>query len=714
MDTLQSSSRRRFLKGSALLGGGLLIGFSLPPALRGAEAATAAAPFAPNAWIRVGTDGAVTIIVDKSEMGQGVLTSLPMIAAEELKVDWSGIAYQQAPADKAYFNPMFGSQGTGGSTSVRASWMPLRKAGAAAREMLVSAAAKRWGVPAASCVARDGKVVHQASGRSLGYGELAEAAASLPVPDNPKLTDPADFRIIGQSLKRLDTPEKIDGTAEFGIDVTLPGMLTATTVHCPTFGGRWKTYNADKAKAIKGVRHVVALDTGIAVVADSFWQAKRGADALEIEWDRGSEAQLSTEDIRNTLKQAAAKSGAIARRTGDAHKALAGSAKVLEADYEVPFLAHAMMEPMNCTADVRPDGCEIWEGTQSQTAVQRTAAKLAGLDPSQVKVHTTLLGTGFGRRSEVDLTIEAVKISKAVKAPVKVLWTREQDTQHDFYRPATYNRLRAGLNARGGVEAWSHRIVGPSIMSRLFPNAVKDGLDPSSVEGAADLPYGIPNIHVDYVMQELGVPVGFWRSVGHSQNAFITECFLDEVIHAAGGDPFEMRKALLADKPRHRGVLELAASKAGWGRAPRPGRFRGIAVHKSFGSYVAQVAEVSVSDRGVVRVHRVVCAVDCGQVVNPGIVEAQIQSAIVFGLTAALYGDITFKNGAVQQSNFDTYRMLRIEHMPEVEVHIVPSRESPGGMGEPGTPPIAPAVANAVFAATGKRVRRLPIRLDKT
>jgi len=708
--------RREFLKGAAAGATGLVIGFYLPNRLEARAAGAAAlAPFAPNAWIRVGTDDTVTLVIDKSEMGQGVVTSLSMLMAEELECDWKKIHTVFAPAAKEYVNPIFGLQGTGGSTSVRGMWTPLRKAGAQAREMLIAAAAAKWGVDQTMCHAEDGQVIHTQTKQRLSYGSLVQAAGNLPVPGEVKLKETKQFRILGKAMKRLDSADKTCGRAEFGIDVRQPGMLHAVVARCPVFQGKVASFNADKAKAVRGVKQVVQISSGVAVVADNTWSAMRGRDALEIKWEEGPNASLTSAAIRKILEEGASKPNpAVARKEGDVTTGLASAAKKIEAVYESPFLAHATMEPMNCTAHVRADWCDIWAPTQFQTVNQMTAGKIAGLQPERVNIHTTYLGGGFGRRAEQDFVIEAVEISKAVGAPVQVTWSREDDIQHDFYRPASYSRFAAGLDADGWPVAWSNRIACPSIMSRFFPGSVKNGLDESSVEGAADLPYAIPNILVDYQLTETGIPVGFWRSVGHSQNAFFSECFLDELAAASGKDPYEFRRRLLQKAPRHLGVLELAATKAGWGEALPAGRYRGIAVLSSFGSYVAEVAEVSVDKKnGEVRVHHVVCAVDCGSTVNPLTIEAQMQSGIVFGLTAALKGAITINKGRVEQGNFDDYQMLRINEMPKIEVYVVPSDQPPSGIGEPGTPPIAPAVCNAIFAATRKRIRQLPIRPEE-
>jgi isoquinoline 1-oxidoreductase beta subunit len=701
-------SRRSFIKGSVVAGAGFTLALDLREHARRAGAATE--PFTPNAWIRITPDNRVTIIVDKSDMGQGVLTSMPMLIAEELEADWSTITVETAPAHPKYGNPALGGlQLTGGSLSVRTSWLRFRTAGAAAKEMLVEAAAREWGVPPETCVAENSTVAHPPTGRRLTYGELTDRAARLPVPADPRLKSPKDFKLIGKRVKRLENPPKMDGRAVYGIDVQVAELLVATVARCPVFGGKVRTFDPTAAKAIPGVRHVVQIDSGIAVVADGYWPAKLGRDALVIEWDEGPNALLSSAAIRKLFEEASTQPGPVARNQGDALGALEGAAIRLDAIYEVPYLHHATMEPMTCTAHVRPDGCDVWVGTQWQDGTQNTAAKVANLSPGSVRVHTLLLGGGFGRRFEQDFVAETVAIAKAVRAPVKLIWSREDDTRHGFYRPTTLNRLSGGLGADGMPIAWTHRIIGTSIAARAFPAFIQDGIDGTAIEGAANIPYAIPNVRVESIMKETGIPVGFWRSVGSSQNAYITECFLDELAAAGQNDPYELRRKLLPATSRHRGVLDLAAKKAGWGTPLPPGRGRGLAVAESFGSWVAQVAEVSVSPAGEVRVHRVVCALDCGIVVNPDTVEAQIEGAVAFGLTAALRGEITIDRGRVQQSNFHDYPMLRINEMPAVEVHILPSTEPPGGVGEPGVPPVAPAVVNAIFAATGRHLRSLPI-----
>jgi isoquinoline 1-oxidoreductase beta subunit len=704
--------RREFLEVTGTIGAGLVIGFQIPTARR-----QAAKPFAPNAWLRIGTDDSILVIVDRSEMGQGVTTALPMLLAEELNADWTKVRIEFAPADKAYVNQLFGMQATGGSSSVRAAWKPLREAGARAREVLITAAAQTWGVDRAACRAEGGAVIHGSSKRRLTYGQLVQKAAAIPVPSDVTLKDPKDWRIAGKPTKRLDTRFKVNGTAQFGIDVRVPGMLVAMVARSPVFGGKVKSFDGAAAKAVPGVRHVVQISSGVAVVGDGYWPAKQGREALQVVWDEGPVAQVSSASISRLFAERATGAGAVARHNGDPAAALTGSGQRVEATYEMPFLAHTTMEPMNCTAQVRADGgaggaggaVEIWAPTQFQTGAQMVGSQIGGIAPDKVVVHTTYLGGGFGRRFELDFIVEALETSKAVGgAPVKVVWSREDDVQNAQYRPANYHRMQAALDTSGRPVAWTHRIAAPSIMARVFPNTVQNGLDGEAVEGAMEMPYAIPNVHVDYALTDTGIPVGFWRSVNHSYNAFAVETFIDELAAAAKQDPYEYRRSLLGNAPRYRGVLELAATKAEWGTPLAAGRARGIAVHKSFESYVAQVAEVSVSD-GDVRVHRVVCAVDCGMFVNPDTIEAQMQSAIVFGLTAALKGAITIDRGRVQQSNFHDYEMLRLAEMPVVEVHILPSGEAPGGVGEPGTPPIAPAVCNAIFAATGKRIRKLPI-----
>lgn len=711
MSRYREFSRREFLKVGALAGGGLLIALQLPTTSR-VEAASAkeGSAFAPNAWIRIQGDGQILIEVARSEMGQGVMTSLPMLIAEELEVGLDQVTARFAPVDEAYTNRLIGQQLTGGSTSIRDAWTKLREAGALAREMLIAAAAEAWGVEPDQCRAESGRVHHDASRRQLGYARLAARAARQPVPDGVFLKEPEEFKLIGTRQARLDTSLKVNGAARFGGDVRLPDMLFASVLRCPVFGGTLARLDAQKAKAVEGVHAVLPISTGVAVVAENTWAALQGRERLEVEWDSGEAAGVSSESIREQFRQRLSRPGSVARSEGDTEAALRRAAKTVEAVYEAPFQAHACMEPMNCTADVGDKGCDVWVPTQAQTRTQETAVRITGLPAERVRVHTTFLGGGFGRRGEQDFVTDAVELSQRLKWPIQVIWSREDDIQQDYYRPVTYNRLRAGLGEDGRLLAWEHYLVGPSILSRVAPPAVKDGMDRTSTEGAANIPYAIANIRVEYGLENTPVPVGFWRSVGSSQNAFVTECFLDEVAAAAGQDPVALRRRLLAGAPRHKAVLELAAAKAGWGEPLPSGRHRGIAVAESFGSFVAQVAEVSVSAEGV-RVHRVVCAVDCGAVVNPDTIEAQMESGIVYGLTATLKSAIRIDGGRVAESNFHDFPLLRMDEMPRVEVHIMDSNENPGGIGEPGTPPIAPAVANAVFAATGKPVRGLPIRV---
>ena len=634
-----------------------------------------------------------------------------MLIAEELEVSLSQVRVEHAPPDeKLYANPLLGVQATGNSNAVRGAWQPLRQAGATARTMLVSAAAKRWNVDPASCRALSGVVIHAPTGRKLKYGDLAADAARMPVPANVALKRPEDFKLIGTPAKRLDTPSKVNGTAIYGIDARPPGVKIATLAQSPVFGGRVKSVDDAKAKAVKGVRQIVRLDDAVAVVADHMGAAKKGLAALVIEWDDGPHANLDTRQIVAELEKATLKSGAVAQNIGDADKALAGAATKVEAIYQVPFLAHATMEPMNCTVHVRKDGCEIWVGNQALARVQATAAKTTGLALDKVVVHNHLIGGGFGRRLEIDGVTRAVQIAMQVEGPVKVVWTREEDIQHDMYRPCFFDRLSAGLDGNGMPVAWNNRFAGSSIIARWLPPGFNNGLDPDTTEGAIDLVYALPNVHVEYVRVEPpGIPTAFWRSVGPSHNVFVTESFIDELAVAAKQDPVAYRRALLDKSPRAKAVLELAAEKAGWGR-PLPERVgRGVSVQFVFATYLAQVAEVEVAKDGAVRVRRVVCAVDCGTVVNPDTVRAQIQSAVIFGITAALHGEITLKGGRVEQSNFHDYQMLRMSETPAIEVYIVNSTEPPGGMGEAGTSAITPAVTNAIHAATGMRVRKLPV-----
>ncbi len=700
MTSVFKATRRDFVKAGLLGTGGLVLGIRLPaPAKVDGTADT----FQPNAFLRIDADGAATIWFPKTEMGQGIKTALPMLVAEELGVAWHQVTVIQAPGHPE----RFGSQGTGGSRSIRTTWEPLRKAGAAGREMLLQAAAGRMGVAQDTLTAEAGQVVHAPTGRRIGYGELVDAAAGLAVPTNPPLKDPDDFTILGTPVPRVDTPEKTDGSAVFGMDARVEGMRYATVVHPPTFGASLARMSDTAALAVPGVERVVEVSNGVAVVAANTWGAFQGAKALEVSWNEGY--AKSSSDIQAELARLAGSPGAVARSEGDVEAALDSASDSVDAVYEVPYLAHATMEPMNCTVDVQPDRCRVWVPTQSPQGVIRTVERITGLPPDQIEVHLTYLGGGFGRRSNMDFVVDAVETSRAVGGPVQMVWTREEDMRQGNYRPCTYNTFRGVMTGDGRPLAWHNRIVGPSIIASKG-GRLRNGIDSSSVEGAANIPYDIPNIQVEYAKADIPVPLHWWRSVGSSQNAFITESFIDEMAHAAGADPFEYRRGLLGKAPRHLGVLELAAAKAGWGNPLPGGRERGIAVAKSFGTYVAQVAEVSVDATGMPRVHRVVCAVDCGHIVNHNTIDAQMQSGIVYGLSAALFGEITLDRGRVVQANFDSYPVVRMNQSPAIEVHIVSSREDPGGIGEPGTPPIAPAVTNALFALTGVRVRRLPIQ----
>jgi len=707
-------SRRRLLQAGAAAGGGLMLSLSLPFVGRHSEA-LAADEFAPNAFIRIGSDGRIVLTMPYVEMGQGTYTSVPMLIAEELEVDLKQVQLEHAPPnEKLYANPLLGVQATGNSNAMRGAWEPLREAGATARTMLVAAAAERWSVDAKSCRAQNGEVVHAPTGRRLGYGELAAAAATMPVPASVALKAPSEFKLIGTPAKRLDLPAKVNGTAVYGIDVRPPGVKIATLAQSPVFGGRVKSLDDTAATAVKGVRQIVRLDDAVAVVADHMGSAKKGLAALRIEWDDGPHAKLTTADVARELEQVTLASGAVAQNIGDAEKALAGAATKIEATYQVPFLAHATMEPMNCTVHVRQDGCEIWVGTQALARAQASAAKTLGLPLEKVAVHNHLIGGGFGRRLDVDGVVRAVEIAQRVDGPVKVVWTREEDIQHDMYRPYWFDRISAGLDTKGIPVAWSHRFAGSSVVARWAPPFFKNGLDADSTEGAVDLVYALPSMHVEYVRVEPpGIPTAFWRSVGPSHNVFVVESFMDELAAAAKQDPVAYRLALLDKTPRAKAVLALAAEKAGWGQPLRERIGRGVSLQHVFATYLAVVAEVEVSEEGSVRVRRVVCAVDCGTAINPDTVQAQIQSAVIFGITAALHGQVTLKGGRVEQSNFHDYQMLRINEAPAIEVHIVPSTEAPGGMGECGTSAIAPAVTNAIFAATGKRLRTLPIHASE-
>ena len=705
MPPLTDVSRRDFLKTGAAAGGALLLGVALPSSRAQAAATTSM----PNAWIKIGSDDSITILSARSEMGQGVYTALPTLVAEELEVDLAKIKVEIAPAGPPYINSLLGGQITGGSTSIVEGYDKLRLAGAQARTMLVSAAAQKWGVDPSACRASAGAVQGPA-GQKATYGELAEAASKLPVPQDVKLKAHKDSRYVGKPVNRLDSPAKIDGTAEYGIDVKLPGMLYASLAQCPVIGGKVASLDDTRAKAMPGVKHVVKITDGVAVVADSWWRAKSARDALDIKWDEGAGRALSSAGISAGLKAAAAKPGAVIKKLGDVDAGAKGAAKTVQADYELPFLAHAPMEPMNFTADVQKDSCLVYGPTQFQQLAQGIAAQVTGLKPEQVTVKTTFLGGGFGRRIDVDFVAQAAEISKAMGGgPVKLVWTREDDMTHDFYRPTSFHQMAGALDAQGRPVVLKFHLTSPSVTSRLFPPVVKDGVDPFMTEAAA-VPYDIPNQLADVVIHDTGLRVGYWRSVSHALNSFAYESFMDELAAAAGKDPYEFRRALLDKQPRLKHVLELAATKSGWGTKPAAGRARGIALMEGYGTSMAQVAEVSVTGNSV-RVHRVTVAADPGRMVNPNIVRQQLEGSIIYGLSAALYGEVTLKDGRVQQTNFHNYPVVRMPDSPAIDIHLVDSDEKPAGIGEPGTALISPAVANAVFAATGKRLRKLPLKL---
>lgn len=722
---IENLSRRRFLQGSA----GLTLGFCLPAlaAKTGTNSGKtgndliATVDFEPNAFLRIGADNSVTVISKHLEMGQGTYTGLATILADELDADWQQVRVEGAPADAKRYNNLFWgpTQGTGGSTAMANSWTQMRQAGATGRAMLVSAAAKRWQVGAADIVVRDGVVSHAASGRKASFGELALDAANQRVPTEIKLKDPKDFHLIGKRAGRKDSAAKTDGTAQFTQDVFLPGMLVAVVAHPPLFGAKVKSFDASKAMAIKGVVDVVQIPQGVAVLANDTWSAKKGRDALTVVWDESKVFKLGSDEIFARYKEMAKKPGLVAKQTGDTTKVFAGAAKVVKAAFDFPYLAHAAMEPMNCVIRLNADGCEIWNGEQSQTVDQSGIAQVFGLKPEQVKINMLYAGGSFGRRASTqsDYVLEAAHIVKAIngKAPVKLVWMREDDMRAGYYRPLFHHTLEAALDSSGKLIGWRHRLVGQSIMagSPFASMMIKNGVDQVSVEGAANLPYAIPNLTVDlHTPSDIPVPVLWWRSVGSSHTAYSTEVFLDEVAAAMGKDPIALRLELLSKQPRHAGVLKLAAEKSNWGQplkaAAGERRGRGVAVHESFNSYVAQVAEVTVKKDGSVKVDRIICAVDCGTPINPDNIRSQVEGAIGFALSAALHGEITLKAGRVEQGNFDGYPPLRINEMPVVDVHIVPSTGAPTGIGEPGVPPLAPAVANAIAAATGKFLHRLP------
>jgi isoquinoline 1-oxidoreductase beta subunit len=719
MNTALNLNRREFLKVSAAAGGGLLIGLYLPGRLEAAAGPPTEVGFMPNAFLRIAPDNTVTVISKHLEMGQGVYTGLPTIVADELDADWSQIRVESAPADaKRYGNLAWGgtSQGTGGSTSTTNSWDQLRRAGATARAMLIAAAAQTWKVDARTLRAENGFVIDTQGKRRTSYGELASLAATLTPPEDVKLKTPKQWKLIGKHVPRTDSVDKSTGKAIYASDIRLPGMLTALVMRPPLFGAKTKGFNAEAVKAMPGVKAVVAIPQGVAVVATDFWSAKQARDALHVEWDDSAAEKRSSDELLAQYRELAKKPGAVAHQAGDIAKGLAGAAKKIEATFEFPYLAHAPMEPQACVVRLSDNACEVWAGSQQQTLDQATAARIAGLNTEQVTIHTLLAGGSFGRHANptadyVSEGVEVAKATRAMNAPIRLLWTREDDIRGGYYRPLYVHTIAAGLDKRGRPLAWQHRIVGQSILAgTAFGAMIKDGIDFTSVEGASNLPYAIPNMLVDLHTTQVGVPVLWWRSVGSTHNAFSTEVMINELAVAAKQDPVAFRRALLKNHPRHRGVLDLAAQKAGWGKPLPKGHWRGVAVHESFHSYVAEVVEISIAD-GKPKVERVVCAIDCGVAVNPDMVRAQMESGIIFGLSAALYGEITLKDGQVVQSNYHDYQIVRLPEAPKIEVHIVPSSAKPTGVGEPGVPPLAPALANAVFAATGKPVRRLPIRI---
>jgi len=704
-------TRRGFLHAGAALGGALVVGFHLPLA-QAAHAAKTDAVFAPNAFIRIDRDGKVTLIMPQVEMGQGIYTSVAMILAEELDADFYKVVLEAAPPDdKLYGNPVFGIQVTGNSNSVRAFWLPLRKAAAGARAVLVQAASQQWKVAPAGIRTENGEAIHDASGRRLAYAALIEHAQTLTPPTDPTLKEVKDFKLIGKPLKRLDTPDKVNGKVQYGIDAMPPGIKFATLAACPVFGGTVGHVDDTRAKSVPGVRQVIVLDDFVAVVGDHMWAAKQGLSRLGITWNEGPYSGVSSRDVWKQLRDASNTEGVVAKATGDVVKGLSDG-DLLEAAYELPFLAHATMEPMNCTVHVTPTSCEVWVGSQVLSRAQAIAAKVTGLPLDEVTVHNHLIGGGFGRRLEVDMVDKAVQIAKQVDAPVKVVWTREEDIQHDVYRPVYRDNLSASV-ANGRIVGWKHRITGSAIIARWLPPAFQKGIDIDAIDSGVDIPYDIPNLRVEYVRNEPpGVPTGFWRGVGPNNNVFAIESFMDELAKKSNKDPVAFRRDLLGKSPRLKAALELAAAKAGWGN-PLPARTgRGIALQVAFGSFIATVAQAEVDANGEVHVHRMVTAVDTGIVVNPDTVVAQLQGGLIFGLTAALYGNITIAKGRVQQSNFNDYRMLRINETPQIEVHLIQSGEAPGGIGETGVTAAPPALGNALFAATGIRLRRLPIDRD--
>ena len=715
--TVASATRRDFLKAAGLAGAGLTLGLRLPAAVAATDD-TGDDVFAPNAFVRIAPDNSVTVMIKHLEMGQGTYTGLSTLVAEELDADWSQIRAEGAPADAALYNNLLWgpAQGTGGSSAIANSFEQMRRAGAVARAMLIAAAAAEWGVSAAEITTKKGVLHHAKSSRQATYGEMSDRAAGQPVPDPAAvaLKEAKDFVFIGKdTLSRKDTG-KSDGTAIFTQDVQMDGMLTALVAHAPRFGGKAKSVRDDRARDVTGVVDVVQIPSGVAVVARDFWSAKKGRDLLEIEWDETEAFKRSSAELFEEYRGLAGKPGLAARNDGNVEAAFAKADRIVEATYEFPFLAHATMEPMNCVVRINDGSCDIWNGAQLQTGDQASVAAILGIAPEAVNIEMLYAGGSFGRRANPnsDYIVEATHIAKTRKGvPVKLVWTREDDTQAGYFRPMYVHRIRGALDSQGNPLAWEQRVVGQSILAGTpFEMMIENGIDSSSVEGATTLPYRIPSLKVELHTTELGVPVQWWRSVGHTHTAYSTETFMDELAKAAGRDPVDFRRALLKDHPRHLGVLNLAAERANWGSPLPRGRFRGIAVHESFGSFVAEVAEISMQDDGKFSVERVVCAVDCGIAVNPDVIRAQMESGIGYGLSPLLMSEITLDEGRVVQTNFHNYQVLRMDQMPAIEVHIVPSRAAPTGVGEPGTPPIAPAVANALFAATGKPRHSLPLK----
>ncbi len=701
---MPSLTRRQFLSSTTTLTAGLILGFYFPPSNRIAQAVESATHLKFNAWLKIGTDDTITVIVAHAEMGQGVYTALPMLVAEELEANWQQIRITNSPVSEEYKNPLVGLQITGGSTTIRSRWDGLRKAGAAAKEMLIEAAAQVWKVDPKECEANNSQIIHPATGRILKYSQLAEAAAKLTPPSAPRLKSSKEFKLIGQAIKRLDTPEKIDGSAQFGIDVRLPNMLYAALQQAPIFRSKVESYDASAAESLR----LFPLSNGIAVIADSYWQAKQGLATLNLRFSKSELDTLDSAQLKASFQEDLQKTGAEAERQGDVAAALKKADKILEAEYSAPFLAHATMEPLNCTAHVQEDRCEIWVGTQAPEWARNAAVEITGLPAEKIEIHTTYLGGGFGRRVEIDCIKQCLTIAKSLGQPVQLIWSREEDMQHDFYRPAAAVRLTAGVDKQGKLTAFKARVVSPSISKRVVPSWLKGEIDPNAVEGFVELAYNIPNTYVDYIMKETPVPVGFWRSVGHSYSGFMMESFIDEIAHATDTDPYQLRKTLLAEQPRHLAVLETLVKAANWQDPLPPKVYRGLAIHASFASIVGQVAEISLTSSHQLTVQRVVSVIDCGMVVNPDTVKAQVESSIIFGL-GALKQSITLKEGKVEQSNFHDFPILRLSDTPKIEIHIIDSQDNPGGVGEPATPPIIPAVTNALFAAIGKRIRELPI-----